>query len=194
MFQILTLNIMHCTFRNSVTLSQKKKLPFIYKKELTYKLRNTVERSRNNCCQWNATISSLFIVYDLHVSFCSLSYDRSIASCTASFPQSAILCFSFNFRYPLMSFRSSSSFLRLLPRLPATSILPPIFPATACFREQFLRKTWPIQPSFHPFIICRIFLSSLSLSNIFQHLSRCQIANIIYISINLLHLPPSSTQ
>ena len=40
---------------------------------------------------------------------------------------------------------SSSSFLRLLPRLLATSISPFIFPSITCFRRQFLRKMWPIQ-------------------------------------------------
>jgi hypothetical protein len=31
---------------------------------------------------------------------------------------------SFKWQYPLLSLRSSSSFLRLLPRLPVTSYLP----------------------------------------------------------------------
>ena len=35
---------------------------------------------------------------------------------------------SFKWEYPLLSLRSSSSFLRLLPRLPVTSISPFIFP------------------------------------------------------------------
>jgi len=52
---------------------------------------------------------------------------------------------SFKWEYPLLSLRSSSSFLRLLPRLLATSISPFNFPSIACFRRQFLRKMWPIQ-------------------------------------------------
>jgi len=52
---------------------------------------------------------------------------------------------SFKWEYPLLSLRSSSSFLRLLPRLFATSIFPFIFPSITCFRRQFLRKMWPIQ-------------------------------------------------
>jgi hypothetical protein len=36
--------------------------------------------------------------------------------------------------------RSSSSFLHLLPRLPATSNHPSIFPSITCFSRQFLRK------------------------------------------------------
>jgi hypothetical protein len=52
---------------------------------------------------------------------------------------------SFKWEYPLLSPRSSSNFLRLLPRLLVTSIRPFIFPSIICFRRQFLRKIWPIQ-------------------------------------------------
>ena len=52
---------------------------------------------------------------------------------------------SFNWQYPLLSLSSSSSFLRLLPRLLVTSICPFIFPSITCCRRQFLRKMWPIQ-------------------------------------------------
>ena len=65
---------------------------------------------------------------------------------------------SFNWQYPLLSLRSSSSFLRLLPRLLVTSIYPFIFPSITCCRRQFLRKMWPIQLSFRFLISCRIFL------------------------------------
>jgi hypothetical protein len=51
---------------------------------------------------------------------------------------------SFKWEYPLLSPRSSSNFLRLLPRLLVTSICPCIFPSITCFRWQFLRKMWPI--------------------------------------------------
>ena len=51
---------------------------------------------------------------------------------------------SFKWEYPLLYLRSSSSFLRLLPRLLVTSISPFIFPSITCFRRQFLRKVWPI--------------------------------------------------
>jgi hypothetical protein len=47
---------------------------------------------------------------------------------------------SFICEYPLPSLRSSSSFLRLLPRLPVTSIPPFIFPSITCRRRQFLRN------------------------------------------------------
>ena len=52
---------------------------------------------------------------------------------------------SFKLEYPLLSLRSSSSFLHLLPRLLATSISPFIFPSITCFRRQFLRKMWSIR-------------------------------------------------
>ena len=55
---------------------------------------------------------------------------------------------SFKWEYPLLSLRSSSSFLRLLPRLLVTSLSPFIFPSITRFRRQFLRKMWPIQLAF----------------------------------------------
>ena len=72
---------------------------------------------------------------------------------------------SFKWEYPLLSVRSSSSFLRLLPCLLVTSISPFIFPSITCFRRQFLRKMWPIQLAFRFLISCRAFLCSLTLSN-----------------------------
>ena len=52
------------------------------------------------------------------------------------------------FNLAFKGLRSSSSFLRLLPRLPVTSIPPFIFPSVTCCRRQFLRKMWPIQFAF----------------------------------------------
>jgi hypothetical protein len=59
----------------------------------------------------------------------------------------------------------SSSFLRLIPRLPVTYIPPFIFPSIICRRRPFLHKTWPIQLAFRLRISCRIFPCSLTLSN-----------------------------
>jgi hypothetical protein len=53
--------------------------------------------------------------------------------------------FSFNSQYPLFCLDSSNSCSHLLPRLPVTSILPPVFPSIMCFRRHFLRHMWPIQ-------------------------------------------------
>ena len=72
---------------------------------------------------------------------------------------------SFNWKYPLLSLRSSSSSLRFLPRLLVISICPFIFPSITCFRRQFLCKMWTIQLAFRFLISCRIFLCSLTLSN-----------------------------
>jgi hypothetical protein len=77
----------------------------------------------------------------------------------------------FRCEYPLLSLRSSSSFLRLLPRLPVTSIFPFIFLSITCRRRQFLRKMWPIQLAFRLLISCRIFLCSLTLSNTYSFLT-----------------------
>jgi len=72
---------------------------------------------------------------------------------------------SFKWEYPLLSLRSSNSFLHLLPCLPVTSIPPCIVPSIARCRRQFRRKMWPIQFAFRLHISCRIFLCSLTLSN-----------------------------
>jgi hypothetical protein len=71
-------------------------------------------------------------------SFRSLSYDRSTASSLHTERYNASY---FNFQYPLVSLRSSTSRLRFLPHLPVTSI----FPAIAWFRRQFLRKMTTLQ-------------------------------------------------
>ena len=71
----------------------------------------------------------------------------------------------FNFHYPRVSWKSSNSWLRLLPRLLFTSLLPSIFPPITCFRRQFLLKMWPIQLAFLLLTVRRIFLSSLTLCN-----------------------------
>jgi len=72
---------------------------------------------------------------------------------------------SFKWEYSLLSLRSSSSFLRLLLRLPVACIPPFIFPSITRCRRQFLRKMWPIQLAFRLLISCRKFLCSLTLSN-----------------------------
>ena len=63
----------------------------------------------------------------------------------------------FNLQYPLVSFRSSNSCLRLQFRIPINFILPSIFPSITCFRSHFLRKTWTIQLAFLLFTVRRIF-------------------------------------
>jgi hypothetical protein len=79
---------------------------------------------------------------------------------------------SFRCEYPLLSLRWSSSFPRLLHRLPVTSIPHFIFPSITCRRRQFQRKIRPIQLDIRLLISCRIFLCSLTLSNISSFLAR----------------------
>jgi hypothetical protein len=55
---------------------------------------------------------------------------------------------SFDFQYPVISLRSSSSYLRLLPCLPITCILLYILPSITCFSRHFLCKMWLIQLAF----------------------------------------------
>ena len=73
--------------------------------------------------------------------------------------------YSFNFQHPYLFLSSSRSFLHPLARLPVTSNSPSIFHFITCFRRQFLRKIWPIMLVFLRFTVCRIFLSSSTLSN-----------------------------
>jgi len=77
---------------------------------------------------------------------------------------------AFNFHYRVFTLKSRSSYLRLRPPLPFTSILPCIFPSITCFRRQFLCKMLSIQVAFLIFIVCRSFLSSLTIT--FLHFSR----------------------
>ena len=65
--------------------------------------------------------------------------------CLTTGPQSLPKCFlhgirnnvsSFSLQYLVISLRSSSSCLHILPRLPVTFILSSIFPSLTCFRRQ----------------------------------------------------------
>ena len=98
-------------------------------------------------------------------SFSSLSYDRSKPLPKRPLHIVGSRASSFEWEYLLLSLRSSNSFLRLLPRLPVTSILPFTFPSITRCRRQFLRKMWPIQLAFRLRISCRIYLCFLTLSN-----------------------------
>jgi hypothetical protein len=91
-------------------------------------------------------------------SFSSLSHDRFKLPSKWGLHTVRSTASSFRSEYPLSSLRSSSSFVRLLPRLPATLIPPFIFPSITCGTGQFLRQMWRL------LISCRIFLCSLTLS------------------------------
>jgi hypothetical protein len=92
---------------------------------------------------------------------------------------------SFKWECPLLPLRSSSSFLRLLPRLPVTYILSFIFHSITRCRRQFLRKMWPIQLAFRLLISSRIFLCSFTVSNTTSFLT-CSVQLIcrVYVHLN----------
>jgi hypothetical protein len=80
---------------------------------------------------------------------------------------------SFRCEYPVLTLRSSSSFLRLLPRLPVTYPSFYVYLNNMLYsRRQFLSKMWPIQLAFRLLISCRIFLCSFTLSNTSSFLTR----------------------
>ena len=70
----------------------------------------------------------------------------------------------------ILSFsRPTSSCLRLFPRLSFIYILPCIFPPITSFRRQFIRKMRPSSLPF--FVLCRLYLSSLTLCHLSSHQS-----------------------
>ena len=69
------------------------------------------------------------------------------------------------FLYTLFSLWSSSSCIRLLPRLPVTSILPFIFPSIMVFQKAVPIQDVTNQLAFLLFTVCRIFFSSFTLCN-----------------------------
>jgi hypothetical protein len=95
---------------------------------------------------------------------------------------------SFKWEYPLLSFRSSSSFLRLF-RLLVTSISPFIFPSITCFRRQFLHKMWPIQLAFCFLISCRKVLQyHYKISHLIYHTLSATNKLFLLSHSNILHL------
>jgi hypothetical protein len=75
-------------------------------------------------------------------------------------------------QYRLVPLRSPSSCIRLIPHLPVMYILSFILSLITCFWRHFLRKMWPIQLVFLLFIVCRIFLSFLTVCNTSSFLTR----------------------
>ena len=119
-------------------------------------------------------LSSAFIFVPISFIIKALSVLRQVRNLFHSeFPTKycVVLPF-FNFQYPVFSLKSSSSCLLLLPYLTVTSVLPSNFSSITWIRRQFLRKIWPIQFTFLPFIVCRIFMSSLTLCNTYSFLEQ----------------------
>ena len=115
-------------------------------------------------------------------SFRSLPYEKSTAYSTLTLHWVSSNA-SFNFQYPHFSLNSFNSCLRLLSRLPVTSI----FPSIKCFRRYFLRNVWPIQLAVL-FILYEymIFLSSLTLCNTSSFLTRS--AQLIFFVLLQHHI------
>ena len=98
-------------------------------------------------------------------SFCGLSYVRSIASTIASSPYSVTYCFLFQFTVSLLLFKVIQLLLTSSSSSSLHFYLPSIFPPITCFRRKFLRQLWPIWSAFLLYIVCSIFLPSLTLCN-----------------------------
>ena len=106
---------------------------------------------KNICCSMSSTqLSFVFI----HLAVCLITGPKPLPKRALHIVRSRAS--SFKWEYPLLSLRSSSSFLHLLPHLPVTSIPPFIFPSITHCRRQFLRKMRPIQLAFNFLISCRI--------------------------------------
>ena len=139
---------------------------------------------------WNPIAVHSFIHSFIHSVFCLTTGPKPPPKRCLHIVRST--AFSFKWEYPLLSLRSSSSFLRLLPRLLATSISPFIFPSITCFRRQFLRKMWPIQLAFLFLISCRIFLVFMKVKNFFWRFKniwindKCTLIFMLYFFHNIL--------
>jgi hypothetical protein len=140
---------------------------------VTLQLRSLLHKKKKNILFFLSILHCMMFFLKFETScniinlFCSLSIDTLYISCfKASSPERAISCFLFQYPVSCISLRSSSSYLILPPYLPITSILPSIFPSVTCSTRKILHKMWPIQLIFLLFIVCRIFLSSLTLSHI----------------------------
>ena len=72
---------------------------------------------------------------------------------------------SFSFQYPLVSLKSSSICLRLLPHISIPSLLPSTFPSVTCFKKHFLRQNITNLLAFLLCIVCRIYLPFLTPCN-----------------------------
>ena len=94
--------------------------------------------------------SLLFWLHIIHLVVCLMTGPKPLLKRALHIVRSRAS--SFKWEYPLLSLRSSNSFLRLLPCLPVISIRPCIFPSVTRCRRQFLRKMWPISfPSVYVF-------------------------------------------
>ena len=96
---------------------------------------------------------------------------------------------SFSFHHTVISLRSSSSCIRLLPRVHVTSTLPSIFPSRTCFSRQLLRKVWPIQSAFLLFNVCTIYFSSFAVYNTSFFTRSGQLISSILLQHHIAKIP-----
>ena len=120
-------------------------------------------------CQWKYRIVT------------ARSNGRSIALCEAVSTRVRYSVSFLNFQYSIISSRSFSSCVCLLPRLS----IPCIFPSITCFRKKFLGKIWQFQLAVLHFLLCKDFFYSLSLCNIssFSH-DRPKLSSPSFIFVN----------
>ena len=95
---------------------------------------------------WIGPGASLDILEFIHLAVCLTTGPKPLPKRAVHIVRSKASYFKWE--YPLLFLRSSSSFQRLLPRLPVTSIPPFIFPSITRCRRQLVRKMWPIQFAF----------------------------------------------
>ena len=89
------------------------------------------------------------------------SFPASSAECHLVRPSSISSVLSFPKVHPVVPY----VFFFVFP-----SLIPSLCPLITCFTRPFLRKMWPIQLAFLLLIVCRIFLSSLTLCCAFSFL------------------------
>jgi hypothetical protein len=90
-------------------------------------------------------IRALYHTIHIHSLFCLTTVPKPLPK--RPIHRERYIASSSNF-HRLFSLRLPSSCLRILPRLPITFTLPPIYPLTTCFRKQCLCKMWPIHWAF----------------------------------------------
>jgi len=163
----------HCAsvlaIKNSMSISKKL---FHYSNKCTVHL--LLFCNMTNKCTFISQIIIIYIYVNIYIYIYIYNSFIHLVVCLTTGPKSlpkqalhtvGSRASHFKWQYPLLSLWSSSSFLRLFPRLLLTSIPHFTFHSITCCRRQSPRKMWPIQLAFHLLISCRIFLYSLTLSN-----------------------------
>jgi hypothetical protein len=120
------------------------------------------------CTSMSCSDHYIYIYSFIHLVVCLTTGPKPLSKRAVHIQQSRASCF--RCEYPLPSLRSSSSFLRLLPRLPVTFIPPFIFPSIICRSRQFVRKMWPIQLVFCLLISCKIIHTYTSIYTYIYHI------------------------